>query len=99
MPDAPLTYSPPTSNEWIIDSGANNHVTNDNNNLSSFFAYNGPDKLQIDNGLGLTIFNIGSTIFTLSTVSMQLKNVLHVPNFFTNLISLSKLLKDGPSLC
>jgi gag-polypeptide of LTR copia-type len=33
------TSSTPTSNEWIIDSGARNYITSDINNLSSFFAY------------------------------------------------------------
>jgi hypothetical protein len=42
---AKLNSSTQGSNEWIIDSDANNHVTSDINNLSSFFAYNGPDKL------------------------------------------------------
>jgi gag-polypeptide of LTR copia-type len=86
------------STTWIIDSGANNHVTNDINNLSSFYAYNGSDKLQIGNGFGLTISNIGSSIFEISNLTIKLNNVLHVPNFSTNLLSLSKLIKDNPSL-
>jgi GAG-pre-integrase domain len=83
---------------WVIDSGANNHVTNDINNISSFFAHNGPDKLQIDNDFGLAIANIGSFSFILSSVLIHLTNVLHVPNFSTNLLSLAQLLYDNPSL-
>jgi hypothetical protein len=86
------------SSNWIIDSGATNHVTNDINNLSSLFAYKGPDNLHIGNGLGLHILHIGSQNFIISNLSIKLTNVLHVPNCSTNLISLSQLLIDNPSL-
>jgi Integrase core domain/GAG-pre-integrase domain len=86
------------SSNWIIDSGVNNHVTNDLNNLSSFFAYNGPDKLQIGNGIGLSISHVGSTSLIISNITFQLNNVLNVPSFSTNLLSLSQLLYDNPSL-
>ncbi|KAJ1685185.1 hypothetical protein LUZ63_016575 [Rhynchospora breviuscula] len=38
-----------STSDWIIDSGATNHVTSDLNNLSSFYSYQGPDNLQIEN--------------------------------------------------
>jgi hypothetical protein len=63
--------------------------------IISSFAYNGPDKLQIDNDISFTISHIGYTTFTLYNIFIQLNNILHVPNFYTNLISLSKLLKDN----
>jgi gag-polypeptide of LTR copia-type len=84
--------------EWVIDSGANNHVTSDINNLSSFYVYQGPDKLQVGNDLELSISHIGSTSFQVSNSLIKLNNILHVPKFSTNLISLSKLLQDNPFL-
>jgi gag-polypeptide of LTR copia-type len=86
------------SSNWIIDSGATNHVTNDLNNLQSYFAYKGPDTLQIGNGISLSISHIGSQNFLLSKIPIKLTNVLHVPHFKTNLLSLSQLLQDNPSL-
>lgn len=38
------------SSNWILDSGATNHVTSDINNISSFYAYEGIDHLKIANG-------------------------------------------------
>ncbi|KAJ4817812.1 hypothetical protein LUZ62_030378 [Rhynchospora pubera] len=89
----------PNSNEWILDSGASHHVTNDINNLSAFFDYQGQDNLQIGDGTGLPIHHIGTTSFSFSNnITITLKNTLHVPTFSRNLISLSKLLLDNPSL-
>ncbi|KAJ4790150.1 polyprotein [Rhynchospora pubera] len=82
---------------WVLDSGANNHVTSDINNLSSF-NYTGLDSLQVGNGSGLQIQNIGNASFTLSDCTINLNNVLHVPAFTCNLISVSKLLLDNPQL-
>ncbi|KAJ1686058.1 hypothetical protein LUZ63_017448 [Rhynchospora breviuscula] len=88
----------PNSADWIIDSGASHHVTNDVNNLSSFFNYDGSDTLQIGDGSGLPIHHIGTTSLLLSNYMIHLKDTLHVANFSRNLISLSKLLSDNPSL-
>ncbi|KAJ4776116.1 hypothetical protein LUZ62_060373 [Rhynchospora pubera] len=92
----PSTSTP--TNEWILDSGASHHVTNDINNLSTFFNYTGSDNLQIGDGSGLSIDHIGIASITLSNITFQLRDTLHVPNFFRNLISLSKLIRDNPSL-
>lgn len=87
-----------TSSEWILDSGATNHVRNDLNNLSSFFNYDGNDMLQIGNGAGLPIRHIGSSKLSFSHHSISLTKILHVPQFSKNLISLSQLLIDNPQL-
>lgn len=93
----PNSSSPATS-EWILDTGATHHVTSDLNNLSSFYNYTGTDSLQIGNGAGLHIENIGSSSLSFSSHSILLLDILHVPTFSKNLISISKLLQDNPSL-
>lgn len=58
-------YSSPdiTANpDWLFDSGATNHVTSDSNNLINKSEFNGPDKLILENGQGLSIANTGSSI-------------------------------------
>jgi gag-polypeptide of LTR copia-type/GAG-pre-integrase domain/Integrase core domain len=88
----------PDSSSWIVDSGATHHVTNDVNNLNFFFSYKDGDKLQVGNGLGLDISHIGSQQFKVANYTITLHNVLCVPTFSANLISLSQLLHDNPSL-
>ncbi|KAJ4749591.1 polyprotein [Rhynchospora pubera] len=88
----------PHASDWVLDSGATHHVTNDINNLSAFYAYNGHDNLQIGDGTGLPIQNIGTTSLHISNFTISLKDTLHVANFSRNLISLSKLILDNPSL-
>jgi gag-polypeptide of LTR copia-type len=87
-----------SSSEWVLDSGATNHVTHDLNNLSAFFNYDGNDSLQIDNGATLPILHIGSSTLSFSSHSISLTNILHVPNFSKNLLSVSQLLSDNPHL-
>ncbi|KAJ3698209.1 hypothetical protein LUZ61_001914 [Rhynchospora tenuis] len=88
----------PSSSEWILDTGATNHVTSDLNNLSSFFNYEGNDSLHLGNGLSLPITHIGSSTFNLSSHCLKLTNILVVPSFKKNLISMSQLLTDNPHL-
>lgn len=71
-------------------------MTSDINNLLSFYAYEGTDHLQIGNGEGLPISNIGFSTFSLANHNISLHNILHVPQFFKNLISLSQFLHDNP---
>jgi gag-polypeptide of LTR copia-type len=81
--------------EWCIDSGATHHITPELNNLSSFVAFNETDTLQIGNGMGMSISHIGTSSLTFSTFTIKLLDVLHVPQFTNNLLSLFKLLHDN----
>ncbi|KAJ4818128.1 hypothetical protein LUZ62_030694 [Rhynchospora pubera] len=92
----PSSYTAP--HEWCIDSGATHHVTPDLNNLSSFVAFDGQDTLQIGNGMDMTITHIGNFSLNFSNFSIALHDVLHVPHFTRNLLSLSKLLLDNSLL-
>ncbi|KAJ3704083.1 hypothetical protein LUZ61_007788 [Rhynchospora tenuis] len=95
---AQVPASSTDSQTWVLDSGATNHVTSDLNNLSSFFEYAGSDTLQVGNGAGLPIQHTGDAFFSLSNHNIKLSNILHVPSFTCNLISISKLISDNPNL-
>ncbi|KAI4297314.1 hypothetical protein L6164_037208 [Bauhinia variegata] len=49
------------SNQWIVDSGASHHVTNDFQNLSLYNDYPGSDQVLVGDGTSLSITHLGST--------------------------------------
>jgi hypothetical protein len=87
---AQATIPPP---EWLFDSGASHHITNDLNNLSLKSDYNGNDQLHVANGMSLPITHVGSTTLnpSKSNCSLTLNNVLYAPGVTQNLISVSQL--------
>jgi GAG-pre-integrase domain len=88
----------PSGPEWYLDFGDSHHVTNDLNNLSSYLPYEGFDALHIGNGSGMKISHIGSSLLTFSNHTLLLHDVLYVPHFTKNLLSLSRLLLDNSIL-
>jgi hypothetical protein len=89
----PTSSSP--SQKWFLDSDAIAHVTLDVNCLLSPQPYTGSDKVFIDNDSGLCISHtVTSSLVTLDS-SLQLKNVLCVPQLTKNLLSISQLLQDN----
>ncbi|GKV20012.1 hypothetical protein SLEP1_g30193 [Rubroshorea leprosula] len=55
------------SEDCLLDSGANNHVTTDLANLALHSEYNGPDELHIGDGTGYSIDNLGYKCLDLSS--------------------------------
>jgi Integrase core domain len=58
--------------------------------------YDSMDSLKIGNGLGMRISHIGSCKLTLANCTLVLYDVLYIPSFTKNLLSLFKLLHDNP---
>ena len=80
---------------WYMDTRATYHLTLNFNNLNAHTPFASLDKVVIGNGNCLNISNIGySTILSVSQ-SLNLKNILHVPQLTTNLISVNKLCTDN----
>lgn len=96
-----LMQSSPTANydaaniNWILDSGANHHITTDLNNLSHHSNYEGPDSVTIGDGSGLAITHMGSTHFSNPSTNFNLNNVLCVPKASHNLISDAKFCQQN----
>ncbi|CAA7032144.1 unnamed protein product [Microthlaspi erraticum] len=80
---------PPGS--WIIDSGATTHVCSDLALFSRVSPVSGV-TVSLPNGIREPISHTGTVHISDSLV---LHNVLHVPSFQFNLISVSSLLKDN----
>ncbi|KAJ1700906.1 hypothetical protein LUZ63_000685 [Rhynchospora breviuscula] len=81
----------PHASDWVLDSGATHHVTNDINNLSAFYAYSGQDNLQIGDGSGLPIQNIGTTSLLISNFVISLKDTLHDPTTKRDLLKIPSI--------
>ena len=73
-----------TSNLWIVDSGASNHMTNSTSILKNVRKYRGLSEIQIANGNNLPITKVGD-------ITPTFKNVLVSPKLSTILISVGQL--------
>ncbi|XP_019189879.1 PREDICTED: uncharacterized protein LOC109184338 [Ipomoea nil] len=75
---------------WIIDSGATDHITC---SLDFFLDYHAVQGIEVHlpTGNHITVRHIGNIAIN---GGICLKNVLHIPSFKFNIISVSKLLQD-----
>jgi hypothetical protein len=92
-----------TCNSWIIDSGANEHMTGSATSLSDYHLVDTPHNVTLANGFLSTVAGSGHTHLN---PDIKLLSVLHVPGFPFNLLSISKITKAlncsvsfYPSLC
>ena len=84
------SFTTEKSTSWILDSGATDHVTCSLNNLHSYERIN-PIIVKLPNGHHVHATHSG--IVHLST-TITLFNVLYIPTFTFNLISISKLVSS-----
>ena len=87
--------SPPDHSAWYPDSGTTHHVTNDAQTLVDLALYQGPDQLQVGNGIGLTIHSTGSSSLISRSQPLKLVNILHVPEIWKRLLSVYRLTNDN----
>ena len=80
-----------SSNKWVIDSGATNHMTGNPKTFSSFRSHLASSPVTIADGSTSNV--VGSRIVK-PTSSITLSSVLSLPKLAFNLISVSKLTKD-----
>jgi hypothetical protein len=96
-----LNSAPPASNSsgssqvWLTDSGATNHMTIDLNNLTLASPYPTTDTIHIANGEGLTVSHIGQSVICSSMSSLKLDSILLVPQLTQNLLSVHWLCLDN----
>lgn len=79
------------NDNWIIDSGASDHMTSRYDQLiNPVMACNKP-RINLPNGKTAEISHVGSVCVN---NGLKLRNVLYVPEFKHNLMSVSKLLQN-----
>ncbi|KAH0635920.1 hypothetical protein KY285_035606 [Solanum tuberosum] len=80
---------------WLVDSSASHHVTQDLQNLSLHSKYDGSEDVMLGDGKSHKITHTGSTLLPSSSTPLNLSNVLCVPHMKKNLISVYKLCSDN----
>ncbi|KAF7812241.1 Cysteine-rich RLK (receptor-like protein kinase) 8 [Senna tora] len=76
------------STRWIIDSGASSHVTGNLDLLKDVLEPRGKNTVQLPDGITKRVQYVGNVILGGKLI---LRNVLYVPDFKYNLISVHKL--------
>ncbi|XP_074298881.1 uncharacterized protein LOC141629850 [Silene latifolia] len=84
-------YASNTAFEWIIDSGASDHMISDLNSLENKRELKIKPKINLLNGEATLVSHIGTYMFANGTT---LNNVCFVPAFRHNLLSMQKLTRD-----
>ncbi|KAL2229041.1 UNVERIFIED_CONTAM: Retrovirus-related Pol polyprotein from transposon RE1 [Sesamum indicum] len=87
--------NPPSviSSDWIIDSGATNHICADIQLFHSYTKLTTPLIIHLPNGHTQSVYHIGSVHLT---TDIELTHVLHVPVFSVNLLSVRQLCASLP---
>lgn len=90
-PIANMTGKIDCTSSWVIDSGANEHITYNENLLEVTNKTGGVLPVKIPNGDLIPVKNVGDVRLP---NGLQIKRVLNVPAFNCNLLSVSKLTRD-----
>jgi histone deacetylase 1/2 len=80
---------------WYADSGATNHITSELDKMTVRDKYSGNEQVHNASGKGMSISNIGHTVFHTPSSKLYLNNILHVPSSAKSLVSVHKLAKDN----
>lgn len=83
------------SGDWLVDSGATSHMTNNADYFSELEMLSSPQNVSLGDGHGLCVKGIGTIILTPKlngnkSKTLILKNTLYVPDIAYNLFSISK---------
>ncbi|XP_019230959.1 PREDICTED: mucin-5AC-like [Nicotiana attenuata] len=71
-----LSYASNPTNNWIVDSGASHHITNNSQSLQATTEFPGTDEIIVGEGKTIPITHIGHTTLSSSHNSFKLRNDL-----------------------
>jgi len=78
---------------WYSDTGANQHITSDTNEVQGIISYPGNDSVMVGNGQGLPITGTGNV--TIPTTNLKLNDVLVVPAIKKKPLYVSQFTRDN----
>ena len=84
-----------TKDEWVLDSGASNHMACDSTFMMNTYELEEPIYVKLGGGSQLKAITAGDVVLRHNNFKILLKEVLHVPGLGANLISVSKLNQKG----
>lgn len=87
LPKSPLIFNSSVSS-WIIDTGATDHSVSSITLFKSYSKLNHPLSIQLPNNVSVSVPHVGSVVLSDKLV---LNEVLYIPDFAYNLISVGKL--------
>ena len=93
---AALHLNQPSDCDWLPNTGATAHITDDPSNLFDPKPYIGSDFVMVGNGAQLPITHTGKAHLFPMASQLVLKNALVVHSIKKNLISISQLTRDYP---
>ena len=88
---ASTAISSSPSNVWIIDTGASNHICFSLSLLTQYSPCPSLSFVQLPNGSRASVTHTGSISFS---GSLHLDNVIYIPSFKYNLLSITQLTKS-----
>ncbi|KAM1339684.1 hypothetical protein ACFX2H_038177 [Malus domestica] len=96
MASSPITLNRQQNGTWLLDTGANTHVTPDIQNLVNPKEYNGNENISgVGNDTGLSISHSSSNKITTKSCSFELNNILYCPSASTSIISAHQFTLDN----
>ena len=96
MSSSPITLNKQSNGTWLLDSGANAHVTPDLQNLVNPKEYTGNETIGgVGNDSGITISHFGFQQLNTKACSFDLNDVLHCPTASQNIISAHRFTLDN----
>ena len=85
------TPDTPESGRWILDSGASDHMVNDDKKLKNYCKLKKFVKVHLGDNHIVDAVGVGTLLLYSGTKGIELKKVYHVPSLSVNLISVSML--------
>jgi hypothetical protein len=93
-----ILYANLNATLWVIDSGATAHVCKDKSKFSNYREVQNK-LIEVATKETAKVYGIGDIVMEIESkgqiIMLELKNVLHVPNFAKNLISVRELYYAG----